>query len=129
MKTVKFVVIVNVTLQNPTWLPRMTHQRPVMEPIHEPLHVADFRSYADYQSHTPESFSPASGPPILLHRAPNARLRLRQSDLEPASPLAPFVASANHLDPIASHEPTEVDEEEDVKEREVSGVDIWVASE
>jgi hypothetical protein len=101
-----------------------------MESIHEPLDVADFRSYADYQSQTPESFSTSSGPPILLHRSPNAHLRIRQSDLGQAAPLAPFVWSANHLDPIASHRPTEVEEEEEeVKELEVPGVDIWVGSE
>lgn len=99
-----------------------------MEPISEPLNLTDFRSHSDYQSQTPESFS--SGPPILLHRALDATLRIFHSDLDRAPLLAPFILASTHtLESVAVPEPKEVEEDEENKEHEVSGVDVWVASE
>lgn len=99
-----------------------------MEAIHEAPDVTSFRSYSDYQSHTPESFS--TGPPILLHRSLDATLRIPQSDLVHAPLLAPFVtSSANGLEPVPAHEPKDTEEAEEVKELEVPRVDVWVASE
>lgn len=121
-----------------------------MERIDQKPNVVDFTSYANYLSHTPESFSPSSGPPILFRRFHNAKLRILESDLVHAPLLAPFVPpTANRPESVARRRPDQDDDkdgvdgeikdrvedqvddeaEDEVEELEATGVEIWAASE
>lgn len=101
-----------------------------MESIQHEPDTLDFRSYADYLAQTPESFAPSSGAPILFRRFRDAKLRILQSDLIRAPSLAPFMpVAANGLESAVVHEPDPNEEEGQPVEVEVSGVQIWAASE
>ena len=101
-----------------------------MEEVYHEPDAVNFRSYTDYLSQTPESFSPSSGPPILFRRFYDAKLRILQSDLVHAPLLASFVTSAaNGQESVAVHEPTQNEEVDPGVVLEASGVQIWAASE
>ena len=98
-----------------------------MEVIHNAPTHESFIPLSTHQSQTPESFF--SGPPVLYHHTAAATLRVQANELASAPALKTLFEDAQ---PSTNDAPTtngHAHGEEDEREMEVKGVDIWVSSE
>ena len=89
-----------------------------MEIINQEPQQSSFVPLPEHQSQTPQSFY--SGPPVLYHRSPNARLVVTRADAESS----PVLSKLIDVDQV--QEPAAENREESLV---LDGVNIWVTSE
>ena len=97
-----------------------------MEIIHEAPTAASFVPLSTHQAQTPESFF--TGPPVLYHHSPSAKLSIQSSELSLAPTLIRlFHDASSHTNGAA----TAVNGEAETEDREISieGIDVWITSE
>ena len=89
-----------------------------MEILHEAPQQSAFVSLAEHQAQTPQSFY--SGPPVLHHRSPNARLVITSAEAR-GNPALSKLVGITPADEAAT--------DGDAANLVINDVDIWVTSE
>ena len=100
-----------------------------MEIIHDVPTAASFVQLSTHQAQTPESFF--TGPPVLYHHSPSAKLSVQSSELLLAPVFARLFENPEHKSPHTNGTAgtTNGDQEEEDQELSTGGIDIWVTSE
>ena len=100
-----------------------------MENIHDAPTAASFVPLSTHQAQTPESFF--TGPPVLYHHSPSARLSVQSSEIHLAPIFARLFEKLENESPHTNGTAgtTNGDREDEDRELSVEGIEVWVTSE